>query len=403
MSRSKNFYQGIGLGRVQRSEYDDSKLRDLARHDARLGESLKTVDRAKNVMKKSLEADKHMLIKTGLPMTRKTPATSYGVHSHLDSKTPPQQTRIGSDVRVKRFSVTEMPSDLDRTRQYRKKSATRPPSYHEQLTNSPISKEYSSSHDKLLESRPGGHQAEGKNYLSHQAEGKNYVLHQAEGKNYLPQQAEGKNYVLHQAEGKNYVLHQAEASAAFSAFERLRSGETSTSSELDQHSVDPAVRPTTHNANHYKYVKSHPKIDISKSQESVVQQATAGVRFDSDCNHGKSDESPTDNSEEKKDNSCEQSEDKDHDLKPRKRPTIWETLSTPKYTSMTKSKRNQIEQEFTVSRLKSYKSSPALFSTAKTKSHGQGKTSSPDNPNLQGRKVDEFKVKQAVSTRARID
>ncbi|KAH9508271.1 hypothetical protein Btru_050675 [Bulinus truncatus] len=105
MSKSKNVYQGTNVQRIHRSELDDNKLRDLAREEVRLGENLKTVERARTVMMKSMDADKQLFIKAGAQSSNKVnKSSSYGSAQKLTSS---QSTRVIPEQKVKRTGSSE--------------------------------------------------------------------------------------------------------------------------------------------------------------------------------------------------------------------------------------------------------------------------------------------------------
>nr|KAI8732823.1 hypothetical protein BgiMline_029548 [Biomphalaria glabrata] len=101
MSKSKNVYQGLNVQRIHRSELDDAKLRDLAREDARLNENLKTVERARHVMLKSMDADKQLFIKSGTQANNKSNKSSnHGFNQKSQSK-------LANDQKLRRPSSAE--------------------------------------------------------------------------------------------------------------------------------------------------------------------------------------------------------------------------------------------------------------------------------------------------------
>lgn len=97
----------MNLQRVHRSELDDTKRRDLARQEARLGEDLKTVERARHVMMKSHDSEKLLFIKSGAPSNTKVNKTQ-GLNVKLNTRS----SRFVSDTRLKRPSFADQ-GDID--------------------------------------------------------------------------------------------------------------------------------------------------------------------------------------------------------------------------------------------------------------------------------------------------
>ncbi|GFS16394.1 hypothetical protein ElyMa_004955700 [Elysia marginata] len=110
-SNSKSVYQGMVLKRTHRSEYDDNQLRDQARHNTRLDHEIRTVERARNVMAKSMEADKQLFIKSGVQsnirVTKSRHSATNAQKHLLTSQAAAQHHRLVSDTRVKRSSVSD--------------------------------------------------------------------------------------------------------------------------------------------------------------------------------------------------------------------------------------------------------------------------------------------------------
>ncbi|XP_059175668.1 uncharacterized protein LOC131955526 isoform X2 [Physella acuta] len=104
MSRSKNVYQGVQLNRIHRSELDDNKLRELSRHEARLEVDLKTVERARMVMKKSMDHDKQLFMKGGTQTNTKITTSSY---LRPTAHPPTHHSRFVPDTKSKRVSISE--------------------------------------------------------------------------------------------------------------------------------------------------------------------------------------------------------------------------------------------------------------------------------------------------------
>ncbi|CAL1534914.1 unnamed protein product [Lymnaea stagnalis] len=275
MSRSKNQYQGMNLQRVHRSELDDSKRRDLARHDARLGEDLKTVERARHVMMKSHESDKLLFIKSGGPSNIKVNKNTPGPNFKSNTQSYGGHSRFVQDTKIKRSSFADQ-GDVDG-----------PPA---NGTNGPLRS------DRL---GPTEH---------------------------TPGTAEASYYDTTSVYDRFF-----EANTGIAA--PKRGSKTFT----DEGAVKPSAHPTrTNEPLSSVTATAHTTNGVHGNKDAAM--AAERINPPSQLKQGMEE---TDSENERR----EAVTDREY-TQETKRPSIWETLSVPKHMSTVKSKRSQVEREF---------------------------------------------------------